>query len=196
MNFDCNKTYTPENDAVLLKPLEEADNEYLLPFAISKPEIWKYSMFSAAGIQGLKNYLANAISLRNNGKDYPFLIFNKRSGQYAGSTRFYDNEPVSNTIHLDFTWYGKKFQVTGLNRHCKFLMLQFVFEVIGVLRVDADSWNQRSIAAMKSIGCNVEGKLRSNGYTTDGSRRDPTILRILRHEWDESIKSNLFQKLV
>ncbi len=196
MNFDCNKTYTLEDDAVLLKPLEEADIKYLLPFAINKPEIWKYSMFSAAGIQGLKNYLANAISLRNDGKDYPFLVFDKRSGQYATSTRFYDIQPVTDTIQLGFTWYGKKFQGTGLNRHCKFLMLQFAFEVIGVLGVDADSRNQRSIAAMKSIGSNIEGKLRGNGYTADGSRRDRTILSILRHEWDESIKSNLFQKLV
>lgn len=197
MNFDCNRTYILEDDVVLLRPLEVTDIEFLQPFATRETDLWQYSMVSPAGFEGLKNYVETAISLRNSGNDYPFIVFDKRSGNYAGSTRFYDIQPVANTVQLGFTWYGKSFQGTGLNRHCKYLMLEFAFEVIGVHRVEfrADSRNQRSISALKSIGCTIEGVLRSNGYTLDGNRRDSIILSILREEWSESVKKLLLDKL-
>ncbi len=198
MNFDSKKSYTLEDNVVLLRPLLETDIEHLLPFANNEADIWKYSMVSAAGQEGMQNYISTALNLKNDGKDYPFIVFDKRSNKYAGSTRFYDIQPSADTVQLGFTWYGKDFQGTGLNRHCKYLMLQFAFEVMGVYRVEfrADSRNQRSIAAMKSIGCTVEGTLRSNGYTQDGNRRDSTVLSILQVEWEENVKVNLFKKLM
>lgn len=197
MTFDGNHSYVLDDDVVLLRPLLDTDIEHLLPFATNEPDIWKYSMVSAAGKEGMKNYISTALSLKENGKDYPFIVFDKRTGKYAGSTRFYDIQPTADTVQLGFTWYGKDFQGTGLNRHCKYLMLQFAFEVMGVQRVEfrADSKNLRSIAAMKSIGSTIEGTLRSNGYSADGNRRDSIILSILRHEWEENVKEHLFQKL-
>ena len=99
---------------------------------------------------------------------------------------------------MGYTWYGKDFRGTGLNKHCKFLLLQFAFETLGMERVEfrADNNNQRSIAAMKSIGCTVEGVLR-NHMPTFGSeaRRDSIILSILYHEWFDEVKDNLKAKL-
>ena len=197
MNFDGHKLYVLEDSEVLLRPLLESDIEHLLPFAIDEPDIWKYSMVSAAGQDGMQNYISTALNLKKEGKDYPFIVFDKRVGKYAGSTRFYDIQPSADTVQLGFTWYGKDFQGTGLNKHCKYLMLQFAFDVMGVYRVEfrADSRNLRSIAAMKSIGCTVEGTLRSNGYTADGNRRDSTILSIIRDEWKGHVKMNLIKKL-
>ena len=197
MNFDGHKSYILEDSEVLLRPLLESDIEHLLPFAIDEPDIWKYSMVSAAGQDGMQNYISTALNLKKEGKDYAFIVFDKRVGKYAGSTRFYDIQPSADTVQLGFTWYGKDFQGTGLNKHCKYLMLQFAFDVMGVYRVEfrADSRNLRSIAAMKSIGCTVEGTLRSNGYTADGNRRDSTILSIIRDEWKGHVKMNLIKKL-
>ena len=102
------------------------------------------------------------------------------------------------TLQLGYTWYGKDFRGTGLNKHCKFLLLQFAFEILGMERVEfrADNNNERSIAAMKSIGCKVEGVLR-NHMPTFGSeaRRDSIILSILRNEWFDEVKDNLKAKL-
>ena len=76
--------------------------------------------------------------------------------------------------------------------------MQFAFETLGVERVEfrADNNNERSIAAMKSIGCKVEGVLR-NHMPTLGSdvRRDSIILSILRNEWFDDVKENLKKKL-
>ena len=93
-------------------------------------------------------------------------------------------------------WYGQDFQGTGLNKNCKFLLLQFAFEHMKVQRVEfrADNKNKRSIAAMKSIGCSEEGILRSNCAAPNG-RRDSIILSILRYEWFSRVKRELLKKL-
>ena len=59
----------------------------------------------------------------------------------------------------------------------------------------ADNNNARSIAAMKGIGCIVEGVLRKNVIKMDGGRRDSIVLSILKEEWESSVKSNLLLKI-
>ncbi len=59
----------------------------------------------------------------------------------------------------------------------------------------ADNSNEKSIAAMKSIGCTVEGVMRSTMFNLNGTRRDSIILSILKNEWFDSVKENLKKKL-
>ena len=187
-----------EDDAVLLRPLEESDVENLLEFSNNEPETWKYSLIQVDGKENLTNYIQLALKARENKTEYPFIVFDKKSGKYAGSTRFYDINLAFKTLQLGYTWYGKEFRGTGLNKHCKFLLLQFAFETLGMDRVEfrADNNNQRSIAAMKSIGCKVEGVLRDHMPTYNSDvRRDSIILSILRQEWFDEVKINLKAKL-
>jgi RimJ/RimL family protein N-acetyltransferase len=196
MTIDFSSDLILENDRVVLQPLKESDQTLLLKFSLQEPELWKYSLVSAAGQENLKNYIAIALKDRMESRSYPFLVLDKLTNEIAGSTRFYDYQPHHNTIQLGFTWYGKKFQGTGLNKNCKFLMLSQAFDVWNLDRVEfrADNNNARSIAAMKSIGCTPEGVLRSNCASLDG-RRDSIVLSILKHEWHESVKENLKMKL-
>ncbi len=186
-----------ENDRVLLRPLQQQDVYLLLPFAEQEPEIWKYSAVTAAGKDGMCEYVNTALQMRDAGKEYPFIVFDKQSDSYAGCTRFYDINPDFSTIQLGYTWYGKSFQATGLNRNCKLLMLSFAFEEWNMERVEfrADNRNERSIQAMKNIGCTVEGVLRSNMPTSAGGRRDSIVLSILRNEWFGSVKKKLEEKI-
>ncbi|MEP6595631.1 MAG: GNAT family protein [Ginsengibacter sp.] len=195
--FDCNKNYILENDIVLLRPLEQKDFNNLLPFALNEVELWKFSLVGAEGEQGLQNYMNITLDARKEAKEYPFIVFDKRTNEYAGSTRFYDIQTAFETIQLGYTWYGKKFQGTGLNKHCKFLLLSFAFEQIGMERFElrADNNNERSIAAMKSIGCKVDGVLRSNMPKKEGGRRDSIVLSILKDEWFTQVKERLKEKL-
>jgi len=186
-----------ENERVLLRPIENEDLKFLLPFAEQEPEIWTYSAVSAAGKDGMKNYITTAIHEKNLKKEYPFIIFDKQAGSYAGSSRFYDINLSFFTTQLGYTWYGKKFQRTGLNRHCKMLMLTYAFEKWGMERVEfrADYRNERSIHAMKNIGCTLEGILRNNMPLADGSRRSSIILSILKNEWFDFINMHLQEKI-
>jgi RimJ/RimL family protein N-acetyltransferase len=196
-DFDLSKEYILEDDAVLLRPLRADDYEHLLPFALNEPEIWKFSLFPAAGEEGLKSYIDTALASKAAGTEYPFIVFDKRTGQYAGSTRFYDIQLNNRSLQLGYTWYGKAFQGTGLNKHCKLLLLQLAFDEFNLLRVEfrADNNNAKSIAAMKSIGCTEEGVLRSHVVTSTGARRNSIILSILKDEWDAGIKEKLIQKI-
>ncbi len=186
-----------EDERALLRPLQEADLEFLLPYALNEPEIWTYSFISPAGREGMKQYIKTAIAQRAQKKEYPFIVFDKKAGKYAGSSRFYDIQPDNLTTQLGYTWYGKAFQRTGLNRHCKWLMLGYAFETWGMERVEfrADAKNQRSIAAMKAIGCVEEGILRSHGPSSVGGRRDSIVLSILKEEWFGGVKENLRKKI-
>lgn len=187
-----------EDDFVLLRPLQESDIENLLEIAVNEPETWKYSLIPANGRENLTNYIKTAIEARENKTEFPFIVFDKKSGKHAGSTRFYDIQMKFKTLQLGYTWYGKDFRGTGLNKHCKFLLLQFAFENLGLERVEfrADNANLRSIAAMKSIGCKVEGILRNHMPTFESeARRDSIILSILREEWFEQVKDNLKKQL-
>lgn len=197
LNFDTTKDYVLQDEHVLLRPLQASDYEHLLNFALNEPDTWQFSLINAAGEQGMKNYIADALTARQSGKEYPFIVFDKLTNSYAGSTRFYDIQPAHATLQLGYTWYGKKFRGTKLNKHCKFLLLSFVFEQIGAERLEfrADNANQRSIAAMKSIGCQVEGILRSHSLKADGTRRDSIILSILKDEWFGGVKEGLMGKM-
>ncbi|TDE54436.1 GNAT family N-acetyltransferase [Flavobacterium sp. GT3P67] len=198
MNTNFPKNTILEDETVLLRPLLESDVENLLEISLNEPETWEYSLVRANGKENLENYIQIALKARENKIEFPFIVFDKKSGKYAGSTRFYDINLEFKTLQLGYTWYGKAFRGTGLNKHCKFLLLQFAFETLGMERVEfrADNNNQQSIAAMKSIGCKVEGVLR-NHMPTFGSevRRDSIVLSILRNEWFDAVRENLKRKL-
>ena len=186
-----------ENERVLLRPIQESDFDNLLTFSLHEAEIWKFGLVTAAGEENLKNYLATAVKNLNDKKEYPFIVFDKKANRYAGSTRFYDIQQPWLTTQLGYTWYGKDFQRTGLNRHCKLLLATYVFEEWGMERLEfrADANNARSVAAMKAIGCVEEGILRNHMPTATGGRRDSIILSILKTEWFGSVKNLLQNKI-
>jgi len=191
LNFDEN--YILENEKVRLEPLELSHLEHLKHFAIQEPEIWKYSLMQINGVDSLQKYIQIALENRNSKKEYPFAVFDKIKNQYVGSTRFYDIQLENRMLQLGFTWYGKDFQGTYVNRNCKYLLLEFAFEQLNNERVEfrADYRNEKSIQAMIKIGCIKEGTMRNHADCADGTRRTSVILSILKNEWTDSVKNNL-----
>jgi len=187
-----------KNERAFFRPIEENDFNNLLNFSLNEPNIWKYGLLTAAGEENLRNYLKLAVNSRNEKKEYTFIVFDKKANAYAGSTRFYDIQPSFLTAQLGYTWYGKDFQRTGLNRHCKLLLLSFVFEEWELERLEfrAHAQNYKSIEAMKAIGCVMEGTLRSHMPTVTGERRDSVVLSILKNEWLSGGKEKLLAKTV
>jgi N-acetyltransferase len=185
-----------ENDFVLLRPLKAADFDYLLNFSLHEPDLWTYSLVSASGEENLKKYIDLALEMRKAKTGYPFIVYDKLRKCYVGSTRFYDFQKQHLTTQLGFTWYGKDFQGTGINKHCKLLLLTYAFERLSLERVEfrADNNNKVSIAAMKSIGCIMEGVLRNNCSSPTG-RRDSIVLSILKEEWFSRVKTSLENKI-
>ncbi len=196
MDLPFSQDITLEDDRVLLRPLRDSDFSKLLPFSENEPTLWAYSLSPANGSENLRKYLDAALVSRENQTAYPFIVYDKKVSAFAGSTRFYDYQPIHRTTQLGFTWYGKDFQRTGLNRHCKWLMLSYAFDTLGLERVEfrADSNNARSITAMKSLGCTVEGILRNHSAGVTG-RRDSIVLSILKSEWESVLRAKLIEKI-
>lgn len=195
--FDFDKDIILEDENVLLRPLAKTDFEYLISYAQQEPELWQHAPVSAAGGKGLTDYIEIALNSRAAKQAYPFIVWDKRKKQYAGSTRFYEVRLKNKTLSLGYTWYGKAFQGSGINTHCKFLLLSYAFEVMEVERVEfrADYANSRSVAAMKSIGCVQEGILRSETLLASGKRRNTVVLSILKEEWFQTVKNLLETKM-
>lgn len=196
--FDSNQNLILEDDVVLLRPLQLDDIENLVSFAETETEIFKYSSLPVIGRANMAEYIRLAVVQRDREIEFPFIVFDKRTSEYAGTTRFYDIQLQNQTLQLGYTWYGERFHGTGLNKHCKMLLLSYAFEEMGMERVEfrANNLNSHSIAAMKSIGCTVEGVLRSNMKNPDGTRRDSIILSILKDEWFGRVKQHLKSQLL
>jgi len=196
-HFDFIQEYSLVNERVILRPLEVKDFSLLEKFVLEEPDLWQYSLVSIKHPHDLEKYIHDAVEARKHKTAYPFIVFDKLTQTYVGVTRFYDIQLANNTTQLGYTWYSKKVWGTGLNQHCKLLLLQFAFDQMGFDRVEfrADNNNKRSIAAMQKIGCTIEGILRNHLPLPNGTRRDSIVLSILKEEWTAKLKQNLQAQL-
>ena len=183
--FDTSIDLILEDERLLLRPLVQADVANLASFVKDEPTLWKYALTPIKTEQEFEQYIATAVEARQLKSAYPFIVFDKLQNKYVGSTRFYDIQLNNSSTQFGYTWYSESTWGTGLNEHCKLLLLEFAFETIGFERVEfrADNRNKRSIAAMQKIGCTVEGILRNHLPTSDGTRRDSIVLSMLKEEW-------------
>ncbi|RZK75143.1 MAG: N-acetyltransferase, partial [Pedobacter sp.] len=104
IKFDFTQDYTLENEVAMLRPLSLQDLPGLL-YVADQPEVWKYSTIKADTAADLGNYIDNALANRVAEKEYPFVIIDKRTNSYAGSTRFYDIKLNQHNLSLGYTWY-------------------------------------------------------------------------------------------
>ena len=194
--FDTTIDVILEDERVLLRPLVQADVANLSAYVKDEPTLWKYALTPIVTAQEFEQYIATAVETRHLKSAYPFIVFDKLQNKYVGSTRFYDIQLEASSTQLGYTWYSEKTWGTGLNEHCKLLLLSFAFETIGFERVEfrADNRNKRSIAAMQKIGCTVEGILRNHLPTSDGTRRDSIVLSMLKKEWP-TIKAGFLARI-
>ncbi len=197
MILDFSSDYILENARVRLEPLQEQHFAELEGIA-KEIEIWTYFLGRSDGSKDFSHYIKDAISSRENKKEYPFAVYDKRSGKFAGSTRFFEYAQDLNTIRLGYSWYGKEFRSTKINKNCKFLLFEFAFEKLGLERVGlgAHEENKISIAAMQSVGCEIEGWIRNFFPAINGTgRSDAVLLGILKQNWFDSTKQELKKKL-
>ena len=194
--FDTSADLILEDERVLLRPLVQEDAVYLSSYVKDEPALWKFALTPITTEQEFEQYIAFAIDSRRANTAYPFIVFDKLQNKYVGSTRFYDLQLNHSTTQLGYTWYSESTWGTGLNEHCKLLLLEFAFETVGFERVEfrADNRNKRSIAAMQKIGCTVEGILRNHLPTSDGTRRDSIVLSMLKEEWP-AIKAGFLARI-
>lgn len=197
MTFPADQQIVLENERVKLKPINSLiDAKPLEEICLGYPELLQYSPseFHTTGL--FQQYFETAINGKVSLKRYPFIIYDKSTKSFAGSTSYGDISMKNEIIQIGWTWIGKKYQRTGLNRHMKMLMLRYAFEDLHCKRLElkADARNIASRRAMEGIGAKYEGCLRSHTVMSDGYRRDTVYYSILLEEWPR-IKERLLKKL-
>ena len=191
MDFPFDEKIILENDRVLLEPLQIGDTEKLLKIATSERTLLQYSPVEIHSKELLERYIANWIKQREDKSRYPFIIYDKVNKAFAGSTSFMNISNVNDRLEIGSTWIGKDFQRTGLNRNCKYLLLEYLFDNLGLVRVEflTDERNMASRTAIEKIGGKYEGIIRKHVLMTDGWRRSSVSYSILDDEWPEVKKA-------
>ncbi|TYA59143.1 GNAT family N-acetyltransferase [Formosa maritima] len=184
-----------ENSQVKLTLLDLSNYKHLENIAFQNDLIY-YSPSDISTPEALKEYVQTAVDGYYLKTAMPFIIFDKTKQAYAGSTRFGLINWNNKVLHIGWTWLGKEFHGSGLNKHIKFLMLQFAFEVLEFEKVEfrIDERNMRSRKAVEKIGATLEGILRKDTLMQDGYRRNTCCYGILKEEWPE-IKDSIFANI-
>jgi RimJ/RimL family protein N-acetyltransferase len=172
-------------EKVKLIPLEEKYFNELEVLA-GDPRIWEYITFDMSNSEKCKYEFSKAIKERENGNQFPFVIFHKKENKVIGSTRLMNIEPANRKLEIGWTWLHPNYWGTSLNEECKFLLLTFCFEELGAIRVQlkTDVNNIRSRKAIAKIGGQYEGILRNDCIRANGTFRDSVYFSIINSEWE------------
>ncbi len=190
------KDITLENNRAKLTALQAGDI-YELEKVAYEPSLWKLGMSNIKEQKDLEEYIDIALQEKVAKTSYPFLIFDKQTNSVAGSTRYGNISFPNKRLEIGWTWIHPKHQGTGLNKACKFLLLQFAFEQLHFNRVElkTDVLNQQSQKAMRKIGAKEEGIFRRHAITSEGRVRDSIFFSITNDDWPE-IKTSIFKEFV
>lgn len=105
--------------------------------------------------------------------------------QVAGTTSYYEVDPVRRSVAIGYTWLGRKWWRTPINTEAKLLLLRRAFDELGAVRVvwHSDIRNTRSQAAIARLGAEREGVLRKHKQRIDGSWRDTVQFAMTDDDW-------------
>jgi N-acetyltransferase len=183
-----------ENERARMEPLSEKHFELLLPIALHT-ELWEFTGAKVRQEADFKRYFDTALAEKKAGSSYPFAIFDKQNNQYAGCTRFGNISFLNKRMEIGWTWYHPALQRSGINKACKFLLLRFGFETLGLNRIElkTSTLNFKSQGAMLKIGAVKEGVLRCHMINEDGLVRDTMYFSFIAPEWP-GIKKTIFKE--
>ncbi|WP_082677083.1 GNAT family N-acetyltransferase [Bacillus sp. FJAT-29937] len=184
-----------ENEIVCLKEMNLNDLNGI--YEASQDElIWKHMTLQIATIDDAVEFVEKAISLKEQGTEYPFVIINQKTKQIIGSTRFLNLHLEHKRLEIGSTWLNPQYWRTKVNTNCKYLLLEYCFETLGLHRVQlkTDHENFRSQKAIERIGGKKEGILRNHMIRPDGTTRHTVMYSITHEEWP-TVKEHLQQLL-
>ncbi|SFF05979.1 Protein N-acetyltransferase, RimJ/RimL family [Chitinophaga sp. CF118] len=187
-----------KGQTVDLLPLEKIHFEELYLAAVDK-KLWELIPIDCSEPEKFSAAYTKALTEREKGNHYPFIIYHKQTEEIIGSTRFFEIFPDDKKLEIGWTWVIRKYWNTAVNLECKLLLLTHCFEVLKTRRVQikTDQNNLRSRKAIEKIGGQFEGILRKDKIKDDGTSRSAAYYSILDDEWEaakEKIQTLLDQK--
>lgn len=186
-----------EDNRARLEPLSQKHFDALMAIALSNNEIWKFTLANITDESSFTQYFNTAVRERENKSSYPFAMFDKKENRYVGCTRYANISFRDKRLEIGWTWIDPLLQGSGINKHNKFLMLQFAFEILQLNRVELKTagTNLKSQRAMEKIGAVKEGVLRKHSINDVGAIRDTVYYSFINDEWPQ-IKATIFKEFL
>lgn len=180
---------------VALQPLE-LSHEAALAAAAADGELWRLRVTSVPEPTQTRDYIQAALSGREAGHRYPFVVVEQASGTVLGSTSYHDILPAVGRVEIGYTWYAQRCQRTHVNTTCKLLLLTQAFETWGCQTVGwrTDNFNFASQRAIERLGARKDGVIRGHALRRDGTVRDTVMYSLSAGEWPE-VKAQLLYLL-
>lgn len=157
-NLIFNFQPTLENDFIKIQPLKTSDFESLYKIA-SDPLLWaqhpnkdryKKEVFEQFFIEGIESKGA-------------FLVFDNKTNQVIGSSRFYELDKNQKSIVIGFTFIARSHWGTNHNKDLKTLMLDYAFQFVDKVIFHIGINNIRSQKATEKLGAIKIGQM-DKGY--------------------------------
>ena len=182
-------------NGITLRPLTLED-EAGLRAAAADGELWKLRITSVPEPEHTRQYIADALAMREAGNRFAFAVTDSASGQVLGCTSYHDIVPAVKRVEIGWTWYAKSVQRTHVNTTAKLLLLTHAFETLGchVVGWRTDNFNFASQRAIERLGAKKDGVIRGHALRRDGTIRDTVMYSMRSGEWPE-VKAQLMYLL-
>ncbi|HFJ9380077.1 TPA: GNAT family N-acetyltransferase [Bacillus paranthracis] len=179
-----------------LRLMDSNDVETLFSIVEGNREIWAYLISKMDSMQDMQQYVQKAIQGYGKGTQISFVVVDQQTNKIVGSTRLYNISVEDKTVELGQTWYHPSVQRTSINTECKYMLLQYAFEKLHMLRVQikTDARNEKAQRAIERLGAVKEGVLRNERKLSNGYVRDAVVYSIISSEWPD-VKEQLLEKL-
>ncbi|QUM76253.1 GNAT family N-acetyltransferase [Moritella sp. 24] len=180
---------------VTLMPLQRKHADALIN-AASDGNLWDLWFTSIPSGETIDEYIEKALNDHALGKALPFVVVDNMTNEIIGSTRLCEISAENDRVEIGYTWYAQRYQKTGVNTECKYLLLQHAFESLNVIAAEFRThWhNHVSRAAIARLGAKQDGVLRNHRKDKDGFYRDTVVFSIIDHEWP-TVKHSLSYKM-
>ncbi len=185
---------TVETDKALLRPLNVKDYDAMLQLAQQDEDMWYYFSLNLADPLQLQRWFEIAFTEKAAHIRRPFTIIDKQSGQIAGSSSLGNISMYDLRAEIGWSWLAPAFRSTGLNKHAKFAMMRYAFDVMNFERIEfkTDEQNARARKGLQNAGGIEEGILRSHMKMWNNRRRTSVYYSVLKNEWP-GLKATIFK---
>jgi N-acetyltransferase len=178
-----------------LRPMT-LEHEAGLRAAAADGELWNIRVTSVPEPEQTRKYIEDALTMREAGNRFPWVVVDATSGQVLGSSSYHDIVPALKRVEIGYTWYAKSVQRSHVNSTCKLLLMTHAFETLGchVVGWRTDNFNFASQAAIERLGARKDGVIRGHAMRRDGTIRDTVMYSLRAGEWPE-VKAQLLHSL-
>lgn len=170
---------------VTVEPLAP-EHEAGLIAAASEPELFEWMPIDmASSADAVRRWLETALENADAGREVPYAVSDRSSGEVLGSTRFLELRVEHLRVEIGWTWLTRSAWSTGANVETKLLLLNRAFEHAGLRRVEfkTDARNQRSRGALTALGAQFEGVMRKHMVVRDRGARDSAYFSVIDDDW-------------